>query len=85
MVKIYGYNSVKHGMVFSQDMKLGQYMVCRSFVFFNLSSLLTIYRIENPPSSSLRWSILFNGPCYGNSNWRLVHLFFDELETYILS
>ena len=27
MVKCYGYNSVKHGMDFAQDLKLGQYMV----------------------------------------------------------
>lgn len=27
MVKSYGYNSVKHGMDFAQDLKLGQYMV----------------------------------------------------------
>lgn len=26
-VKVYGYNSVKHGMDFAQDLKLGQYMV----------------------------------------------------------
>ena len=26
-VKMYGYNSVKHGMDFAQDLKLGQYMV----------------------------------------------------------
>ena len=30
MVKCYGYNSVKHGMDFAQDLKLGQYMVCRA-------------------------------------------------------
>ena len=28
MVKTYGYNSVKHGLDFAQDLKLGQYMVC---------------------------------------------------------
>jgi OPT family oligopeptide transporter len=28
MVKCYGYNAVKHGMDFAQDLKLGQYMVC---------------------------------------------------------
>ena len=27
MVKAYGYNSVKHGLDFAQDLKLGQYMV----------------------------------------------------------
>lgn len=27
MVKCYGYNAVKHGMDFAQDLKLGQYMV----------------------------------------------------------
>lgn len=27
MVKFYGYNSVKHGMDFAKDLKLGQYMV----------------------------------------------------------
>lgn len=27
MVKCFGYNSVKHGMDFAQDLKLGQYMV----------------------------------------------------------
>lgn len=26
-VKMYGYNAVKHGMDFAQDLKLGQYMV----------------------------------------------------------
>jgi hypothetical protein len=33
MVKCYGYNSVKHGMDFAQDLKLGQYMVRRLRVF----------------------------------------------------
>ena len=32
MVKCYGYNSVKHGMDFAQDLKLGQYMVGTAFV-----------------------------------------------------
>lgn len=27
VVKCYGYNSVRHGMDFAQDLKLGQYMV----------------------------------------------------------
>ena len=31
MVKCYGYNSVKHGMDFAQDLKLGQYMVWLDF------------------------------------------------------
>jgi hypothetical protein len=36
-VKMYGYNSVKHGMDFAQDLKLGQYMV-RVLAVFVLSS-----------------------------------------------
>lgn len=33
-VKIYGYNSVKHGMDFAQDLKLGQYMKIPPRVLF---------------------------------------------------
>lgn len=34
MVKFYGYNSVKHGMDFAQDLKLGQYMKVPPRVLF---------------------------------------------------
>lgn len=34
MVKMYGYNSVKHGMDFAQDLKLGQYMKIPPRVLF---------------------------------------------------
>lgn len=33
-VKCYGYNSVKHGMDFAQDLKLGQYMKIPPRVLF---------------------------------------------------
>jgi OPT family oligopeptide transporter len=41
MVKCYGYNAVKHGMDFAQDLKLGQYMVC-PFSLFTREGLLII-------------------------------------------
>lgn len=34
MVKCYGYNSVKHGMDFAQDLKMGQYMKVPPRVLF---------------------------------------------------
>lgn len=51
MVKCYGYNSVKHGMDFAQDLKLGQYMV--RFHGIHSASDTNVSRKSLPGSFSL--------------------------------
>lgn len=66
-VKFYGYNSVKHGMDFAQDLKLGQYMVSwASFFFFRVSYLTNV--TENPSSGPLFWSDLLDNSSNRSSN-----------------
>lgn len=42
MVKCYGYNAVKHGMDFEQDLKLGQYMVSSILLTFRGLCILIV-------------------------------------------
>jgi len=58
MVKCYGYNSVKHGMDFAQDLKLGQYMVC--FYLSYYFGRLTVNLQKIPPR------VLFVGQIYSS-------------------
>ncbi|OCF33178.1 OPT family small oligopeptide transporter [Kwoniella heveanensis BCC8398] len=54
MVKMYGYNSVKHGMDFAQDLKLGQYMKIppRTLFFAQLYSTVLAAAVQ---TGVLRW------------------------------
>lgn len=70
MVKCYGYNSVKHGMDFAQDLKLGQYMVRQAPFVCILKQSLTLGRVENSSSCPLcRPDILYNTRNYDSSRW----------------
>jgi hypothetical protein len=70
MVKCYGYNSVKHGMDFSMDMKLGQYMV----IILPPHSEFTVTKNieENPPSRPLFRTDLLDHSGYRSPNRRYV-------------
>lgn len=70
MVKCYGYNSVKHGMDFAQDLKLGQYMVCLPMF---RSCISTYARTENSPSRPVLGSDILFCPSYRNTDWRHVN------------
>lgn len=66
MVKCYGYNAVKHGMDFAQDLKLGQYMVCS---FYPRHSYFTDY-LENSSACFVHWPDLCQCPSDSHSNRR---------------
>ena len=73
MVKCYGYNSIKHGMDFAQDLKLGQYMVRwilspRRYLFSHRLFL------ENSASCPILRSNLFLYSSNIDSNWWCVVL-----------
>lgn len=73
-VKFYGYNSVKHGMDFAQDLKLGQYMV--SLLRYSFLSLLSKFGCtENSASYSIFWSNILDHPSYCSADWRYVELY----------
>ncbi|KAK6905031.1 OPT family small oligopeptide transporter [Kwoniella mangroviensis CBS 8507] len=56
MVKMYGYNTVKHGMDFGQDLKLGQYMKIppRTLFFAQIYSTVLAAAVQ---TGVLRWMI----------------------------
>ncbi|WVQ64639.1 OPT family small oligopeptide transporter [Kwoniella botswanensis] len=56
MVKMYGYNTVKHGMDFAQDLKLGQYMKIppRTLFFAQIYSTVLAAAVQ---TGVLRWMI----------------------------
>ncbi|KAK6083432.1 Glutathione transporter 1-like protein 2 [Seiridium cupressi] len=56
MVKCYGYNSVKHGMDFAQDLKLGQYMKIPPRVLFVGQTYASILATATQ-TGVLRWMI----------------------------
>ncbi|QSZ35659.1 hypothetical protein DSL72_006781 [Monilinia vaccinii-corymbosi] len=56
MVKCYGYNSVKHGMDFAQDLKLGQYMKIPPRVLF-AGQLYASVLATAAQTGVLRWMI----------------------------
>lgn len=41
MIKFYGYNSIKHGLDFAMDLKLGQYMFV--LIFISATTCLIIF------------------------------------------
>ncbi|KAJ5527623.1 hypothetical protein N7513_011782 [Penicillium frequentans] len=71
MVKCYGYNSVKHGMDFAQDLKLGQYM------HPTLSRFILTF-LENPPRvlffGQIYASVLATATQTGVLRWMLGHI-----------
>ena len=73
MVKCYGYNSIKHGMDFAQDLKLGQYMVrwILSPRWYLFSHRLFL---ENSASCPILRSNLFLYSSNIDSNWWCVVL-----------
>ncbi|KKY23899.1 putative oligopeptide transporter [Phaeomoniella chlamydospora] len=56
MVKCYGYNSVKHGMDFAQDLKLGQYMKIPPRVLF-VGQIYSSILATMTQTGVLRWMI----------------------------
>ncbi|KAH8899059.1 OPT superfamily oligopeptide transporter [Thozetella sp. PMI_491] len=56
MVKVYGYNSVKHGMDFAQDLKLGQYMKIPPRVLF-VGQVYASILASATQTGVLRWMI----------------------------
>jgi hypothetical protein len=62
MVKCYGYNAVKHGMDFAQDLKLGQYMVGYLALFpevYFLTDLMFPRKFPRASSSLVRSMLVF--------------------------